>query len=44
MCMILVFAIGEFCWSILAVGVTLMSLWPLIIVGNLGVLSCLDVV
>jgi hypothetical protein len=28
----------------LATGVTAVSLWPLITVGNLGVLSCLDVV
>jgi hypothetical protein len=32
------------CWLILATGVTHVSLWPLITVGNLGVSSCLDVV
>jgi hypothetical protein len=30
------------CWSVLAIGVTPMSLWPLITVGNLGASSCLD--
>jgi hypothetical protein len=28
----------------LAIGVTHVSLWPLITMGNLGVSSCLDVV
>jgi hypothetical protein len=31
-------------WSVLATGVTPVSLWPLITVGNLGPSSCLDVV
>jgi hypothetical protein len=31
-------------WSFLATGVTPVSLRPLIIVGNLGVWSCLDIV
>jgi hypothetical protein len=31
-------------WSVLAIGVTPVSLRPLITVGNLGVWSCLDVV
>jgi hypothetical protein len=31
-------------WSVLATGVTPVSLWPLITVGNLGAWSCLDVV
>jgi hypothetical protein len=31
-------------WSVLATGVTPVSLWPLINMGNLGVLSCLNVV
>jgi hypothetical protein len=30
--------------SVLATGVTPVNLWPLITVGNLGVLSCLEVV
>jgi hypothetical protein len=30
--------------SVLATGVTPMSLWPLIPVGNLGAWSCIDVV
>jgi hypothetical protein len=33
-------SIGQF----LAIGVTPVSLWPLITVGNLGASSCLDVV
>jgi hypothetical protein len=32
------------CWSVLATGVTTVSLRPLIIVGNHGVWSCLDIV
>jgi hypothetical protein len=32
------------CWSVLAIGVTPVSLWPLIIVGNLVLSSCLDIV
>jgi hypothetical protein len=32
------------CWSVLAIGVTPVSLWPLITVGNLGVMLCLEVV
>jgi hypothetical protein len=31
-------------WSIFATGVTVVSLWPLITVGNLGVPSCLEMV
>jgi hypothetical protein len=31
-------------WSFLAIGVTLVSLRPLITVGNLGAWSCLDIV
>jgi hypothetical protein len=31
-------------WSVLAIGVTPVSLWPLITVGNLGASSCLDVI
>jgi hypothetical protein len=31
-------------WSIVATGVTPVSLRPLITVGNLGVWSCLDIV
>jgi hypothetical protein len=31
-------------WSILATGVTPVSLRPLIIVGNIGAWSCLDIV
>jgi hypothetical protein len=31
-------------WSVLAIGVTLVSLRPLITVGNLGAWSCLDIV
>jgi hypothetical protein len=31
-------------WSVLAIGVTLVSLRPLITVSNLGAWSCLDVV
>jgi hypothetical protein len=31
-------------WSVLATGVTPVSLWPLITVGNLGASSYLDVV
>jgi hypothetical protein len=31
-------------WSVLATGVTPMSLRPLITVGNLGAWSCLDIV
>jgi hypothetical protein len=31
-------------WLLLATGVTPMSLWPLITMGNLGASSCLDVV
>jgi hypothetical protein len=30
--------------SVLATSVTLVSLWPLITMGNLGVWSCLDMV
>jgi hypothetical protein len=30
--------------SVLAIHVTLVSLWPLVTVGNLGASSCLDVV
>jgi hypothetical protein len=33
-------SVGQF----LAISVTLVSLWPLITVGNIGVWSCLDVV
>jgi hypothetical protein len=46
-CMILGLATGGMPVSVgqfLATGVTPVSLWPLITVGNLGVLSCLDVV
>jgi hypothetical protein len=32
------------CWSVLATGVTLGSLRPLITVGNLGAWLCLDIV
>jgi hypothetical protein len=32
------------CWSVLATGVTPVSLRPFIIMGNLGPCSCLDVV
>jgi hypothetical protein len=32
------------CCSVLAIGVTPMSLWPLVTGSNLGVWSCLDVV
>jgi hypothetical protein len=32
------------CWSVLAAGVSLVSSWPLMTVGNLGALSSLDVV
>jgi hypothetical protein len=32
------------CCSVLATGVTPVRLWPLVTVGNLSVLSCLDVV
>jgi hypothetical protein len=32
------------CWLVLAIGVTHVSLWLLIIMGNLGVWSCLDAV
>jgi hypothetical protein len=32
------------CWSFLDTSVTLVSLGPLITVGNLGVWSCLDIV
>jgi hypothetical protein len=31
-------------WSVLAIGVTRMSLRPLIIMGNLGAWLCLDIV
>jgi hypothetical protein len=31
-------------WSFLAIGVTLVSLRPLITAGNLGAWSCLDIV
>jgi hypothetical protein len=31
-------------WSILATGVTHVSLWPLVTMGNLGASLCLDVV
>jgi hypothetical protein len=31
-------------WSVLATGVTPVSLWPLIIVSNLSVWSCIDIV
>jgi hypothetical protein len=31
-------------WSVLAIGVTPVSLRPLITVGNLGAWSCLDIV
>jgi hypothetical protein len=31
-------------WSVLATGVTPMSLWPLVTEGNLGAVSCLDFV
>jgi hypothetical protein len=31
-------------WSVLAIGVTPMSLRPLITVGNLGAWSCLDII
>jgi hypothetical protein len=31
-------------WSVLAIGVTLVSLRPLITVGNLGASLCLDIV
>jgi hypothetical protein len=47
MCMVLGLATGGMLVSIgqfLATGVTPMSLWPLIIMGNLGASSCLDVV
>jgi hypothetical protein len=32
------------CWSVLATGVTAVSLRPLITMGNLGAWSCLDIV
>jgi hypothetical protein len=32
------------CCSVLAIGVTPMSLWPLVTGSNLGAWSCLDVV
>jgi hypothetical protein len=32
------------CGSVLAIGVTPVSLWPLVIGSNLGAWSCLDVV
>jgi hypothetical protein len=32
------------CWSVLAIGVTPVSLRSLITVGNLGALPCLDIV
>jgi hypothetical protein len=32
------------CCLVLATGVTPISLWPMITVGNLGALSCLDVI
>jgi hypothetical protein len=37
---------GETCgrWSVLATRVRPMSLWPLVTVGNLGAVSCLDIV
>jgi hypothetical protein len=31
-------------WSVVAIVVTHVSLWPLVTVGNLGALSCLDIV
>jgi hypothetical protein len=31
-------------WSVLAIGVRPVSSWPLVIVSNIGVWSCLDVV
>jgi hypothetical protein len=31
-------------WSFVATGVTQVSLWPLITVGNLDAWSCLDIV
>jgi hypothetical protein len=46
-CMVLGLAIGGMSGIIgrvLATGVTLVSFWPLISMGNLGVWSCLDVV
>jgi hypothetical protein len=46
-CMVLGLATGGMLVSVgrfLATGVTPMSLWPLIIMGNLGASSCLDVV
>jgi cytochrome bd-type quinol oxidase subunit 2 len=30
------------CWLVLATGVTHVSLWPLVTMGSLGVLSCLE--
>jgi hypothetical protein len=32
------------CLSVLAIGATHVSLWPLVIVDNLGAVSCLDIV
>jgi hypothetical protein len=31
-------------WSVLATGVTPVSLWPLVTMSNLGASSCLDVI
>jgi hypothetical protein len=31
-------------WSVMAIGVTPTSLWPLVTVDNLGALLCLDIV
>jgi cytochrome bd-type quinol oxidase subunit 2 len=32
------------CWLVLATGVTHVSLWPLVTMGNLGAPSCNDLV